>query len=161
MKVHDLIVGTVFLGLGVFVAAYSQTLVAPRNLSYGPGFFPLIVGTGLALVGIAIALNGFRSPRATPIVVVSEWAGSPRTALRFLILPAAIFFYIAVVNFFGFLATATIMLATIIAINGAPKRHALLAGFLVALVLNVGFASLLHVPLPWGPLTSVSGWLIW
>lgn len=161
MKVHDLIVGVMFMLSGVFVAAYSQTFAAPRNLNYGPGFFPLMVGTGLALVGLAIAWQGLRNYRTSPLAVLPDWAKSPKPALRFWAIPGAILFYVTFVDQFGFLITTTLVLATVIATGGAPKTKALIVGFLVALAMNIGFASVLHVPLPWGPLTSISGWLIW
>ncbi|KXF74706.1 hypothetical protein ATN84_22690 [Paramesorhizobium deserti] len=161
MKVHDLIVGMVFMLLGIFVAAYSRTFAAPRNLSYGPGFFPLLVGTGLSLVGLAIVWQGLRNHKTSPIVVPPDWTKSARFALRFWIIPGVIVFYIAFVDLLGFLITATLILTSVIAASGAPKTKALIVGFLVAAVMNIGFASILHVPLPWGPLTSISGWLIW
>ncbi|WEX11025.1 tripartite tricarboxylate transporter TctB family protein [Chelativorans sp. AA-79] len=161
MKVHDIFVGMVLLGVGVFVAAYSQTLTAPRNLSYGPGFFPMLVGGGLALCGGALVLQGLSNLKAAPLAVLPDWTGDARKAVRFWILPAAILFYVVFADALGFLATATLIVATVVAVRGASKIRALAVGFAVALVMNIGFASFLHVPLPWGPLTSVSGWLIW
>ncbi|WP_158285768.1 tripartite tricarboxylate transporter TctB family protein [Pseudohoeflea suaedae] len=161
MKVHDIIVGIVILALGLCVATYSTTLVAPRNLNYGPGFFPLLVGCGLALVGLVISLQGLRNLRVEPVFVLPEWARSAQMALRFWILPGSILFYVFAVEALGFLATATLILTAAMAAGGIHLFKAFVAGLLVAVATNVAFASLLHVPLPWGPLTSISGWLIW
>lgn len=161
MKVHDIIVGLVFLALGLFVAGYSTSLVAPRHLSYGPGFFPLLVGCGMALVGTLIALQGLRSLRSSPMVVLPDWTKGARMALRFWILPASILFYVIAVDTLGYLATATLILTAAMAAGGIHLLKAFVVGFLVAAITNIAFASLLHVPLPWGPLTSISGWLIW
>lgn len=161
MKVHDIIIGMIFLALGIGVAVYSTTLVAPRNLNYGPGFFPFLVGCGMALVGLVIALQGLRSIRSTPVVVLPDWMRSAHMALRFWILPASILFYVFAVDLLGFLATATLILTAAMAIAGIHLFKAFAVGLVVAVVTNIAFASLLHVPLPWGPLTSISGWLIW
>ena len=161
MKVHDIIIGIIILALGLCVAAYSTTLVAPRNLSYGPGFFPLLVGCGMALVGLVISFQGMRNLRAEPAFELPEWTRSARMALRFWILPAAILFYVVAVETLGFLATATLILTAAMTAGGVRLFKAFVVGLLVAVITNIAFASLLHVPLPWGPLTSISGWLIW
>ena len=161
MKVHDIIIGLVILARGLCVAVYSTTLVAPRNLNYGPGFFPLLVGCGMSLVGVVIALQGGRNLRSMPVVMLPDWTRNAHMALRFWIFPASILFYVLAVDALGFLATATLTLTAAMAAGGIHLFKAFVAGLLVAVAPNIAFASLLHVPLPWGPLTSISGWLIW
>lgn len=161
MKVHDTFVGLAFLGLGIFIAAYSQTLAAPRGQAYGPGFFPLLIGTGMALVGLAISLQGLRSYRASALAEAPEWAEGVRPALRFWIIPIAIIFFVVAVTPLGFLITATVILSVVMTVNSGRPLISLTTALVVALVVNLCFASLLHVPLPWGPLTSISGWFIW
>jgi putative tricarboxylic transport membrane protein len=161
MKVHDAFVGAVFLGAGVFVALYAQSLTPPRHLAYGPGFFPTLIGTGMALTGGAIIITALRAGSADQWVVKPDWWGSAGASLRFWAIPAAIIFYYLVAGTLGFLATAAIILTALTFINGARISIAALVGVVSAVILNIVFASILHVPLPWGPLRSISGWFIW
>ncbi len=161
MKVHDSIVGAVILVLGASVAIYARTLVPPRHLPYGPGFFPFLIGIALALVGAGMIVQGVRAGRGVALFTPPEWIASLKTALRFWVLPAAIGFYMVAVGPLGFLATATILLATILIINGISVLRGIGLAVTVALVVNIIFASVLHVPLSWGVLTPISGWFIW
>lgn len=161
MKVHDVVVGGVVLGLGVFVAATGHSLTPPRHLAYGPGFFPMLIGIGLTAVGALILVRAVWALRGATLVTPPDWIRSGRAALRFLIIPAAIVFYMLAVDPLGFLATATILLAAIFAANGVSVRRGAPLAFALAVVINLVFASFLHVPLSWGALEPVSGWLIW
>lgn len=161
MKAHDTIVGMVFLCAGTFVAAYAHGLTPPRHLTYGPGFFPFLVGVGLMLVGGGIALQGIRTFRTQPLAVAPDWIGSRRKFIRFWILPLGIVFYMVAVEPLGFLATATLLLVAIMKTSGVSVGQSVAVGFIVALVVNLAFASFLHVPLAWGILTPISGWFMW
>ncbi|NYZ13956.1 tripartite tricarboxylate transporter TctB family protein [Azospirillum sp. RWY-5-1] len=161
MKVNDVFVGLFFLAVGVFVTAYAWTLEPPRHLAYGPGFVPSLIGIGLMLVGGAIGLIGLRTVHADRLVSWPDWSASPRGPLRFLTVPAAIAAYITLVDGMGFLLTSTIIFVAMLVIAGVRPLRGLAVGLLSSIVLTAVFASVLHVPLPWGPLQSVSGWLIW
>lgn len=161
MKVHDVIVGGLVLGLGTWVAVTGHGLTPPRHLAYGPGFFPKLIGIGLMAVGALICLRAAWSLRGTALVTAPDWLQSGRATLKFWIIPAAIVFYAVAVDPLGFLATATILLATIFVVNGVAVSRGLPLAFALSVVINLVFASLLHVPLSWGVLEPVSGWLIW
>lgn len=161
MKLHDGAIGTIVACFGAFVAAHARTLNPPRHLDYGPGFFPLLIGIGLMGVGGLIVLNGVRGGRGQPLFVAPVWVRSGTMALRFWILPAAIGFYLLAVEWLGFLMTSITILASIMAVNGVSLRRSVGLAVALSVLVNVIFASILHVPLPWGFLTPVSGWLIW
>lgn len=161
MKVHDIIVGGAIFGLGVFVATTGHSLTPPRHLAYGPGFFPMLIGIGLMAVGALICVRAAWSLRGSALISAPDWMRSGRAALRFWIVPAAIVFYMVAVDPLGFLATASILLSAIFVVNGVTPMRSVSLAVGLAIVVNIVFASLLHVPLAWGVLEPVSGWLIW
>ena len=63
MKLHDarkdLAAGAVFAGFGLAFAVTSATYDVGTSLSMGPGYYPLILGGILVVLGIAIAVKGF------------------------------------------------------------------------------------------------------
>jgi hypothetical protein len=63
MKLHDarkdLAAGAVFTGFGLAFALTSLTYDIGTPLSMGPGFFPLVLGGILVVLGVAIAITGF------------------------------------------------------------------------------------------------------
>ncbi|WP_319484323.1 tripartite tricarboxylate transporter TctB family protein [uncultured Cohaesibacter sp.] len=161
MKVHDSIVGLVVAVLGGAIALYSQSLVPPRHLNYGPGFFPLLIGIGLLLVGGGLMVQGYVTGRGQPLVHRPRWLASRDFTFRFWIIPIAILFYWLAVTPLGFLATSTILLAMIQIANGVRWKLAVTVALITSVVVNILFASILHVPLSWGVLTPISGWFIW
>lgn len=160
MKVQDTITGGVFALLGVFMLVYAASLQAPRHLAYGAGFFPSLIGGGLVLVGAAIAWQGVRAGRGGPLIELPEVLAA-NAWLRFAAIPVAILFYLLAAELLGFLLTSTIILAFLFAVAGLPLRIGIPVAIAVAVVFTAFFASILHMPLPWGPLRDVSGWLIW
>lgn len=160
MKVNDIITGGVFALLGAFMLVYARELAPPRNLQYGAGLFPTLIGTGLVLVGAGIAWGGVRAGAGARMLQLPD-ASAPGSWLRFAAIPLAILFYLLAVDTLGFLLTAAVILAFLFSAAGVSLRAGLPISLAVSLVFTVFFASLLHMPLPWGPLRSISGWLIW
>jgi putative tricarboxylic transport membrane protein len=161
MKFNDVVIGVFFCVLGAGLAGYASTLEPPRHLQYGPGFFPGVIGAGLMLIGCLIVLLNVRTIRTTPIWVRPDWSYGLDGWMRFSSALIAIVFYLVAVNTLGFIATATIIVTFILLVSRIPIRRGLPVGLGTALVLTLVFASILRVPLPWGPLESISGWLIW
>ncbi|TFV78321.1 tripartite tricarboxylate transporter TctB family protein [Blastococcus sp. CT_GayMR19] len=63
MNLHDarkdLLAGATFVGFGLAFAITSSTYEVGTPLRMGPGFFPLVLGSLLVVLGILIAVKGF------------------------------------------------------------------------------------------------------
>lgn len=63
MDVHgarkDLLAGAIFVGFGLAFAVTASTYEVGSTLRMGPGYFPLVLGGLLVLLGILIAVKGF------------------------------------------------------------------------------------------------------
>jgi hypothetical protein len=55
----DLLAGGTFVGFGLAFAITSSTYEVGTALRMGPGFFPLVLGSLLVVLGILIAVKGF------------------------------------------------------------------------------------------------------
>ncbi|MDR6953242.1 putative tricarboxylic transport membrane protein [Ancylobacter sp. 3268] len=160
MKIHDSITGGIFALFGVFMLVYAAGLHGARHLAYGPGFFPSLIGGGLVLIGGAVAWNGLRAGRREPLAELPAVSGKGAW-LRFAAIPSAILFYVLAADTLGFVLAAAVILAALFTLAGLKLRHGAPVALAVSVLFTVFFASLLHMPLPWGPLRDVSGWLIW
>jgi len=161
MKVNDVFVGLFFACLGGYACWYASTLPAPRHLAFGPGLFPAIVGGGLVLVGAAIAVKALPTLRRESWAQCPVWLRDRRMAARFWSIPAAVPVYLLLADTLGFLLTSLLIMVAMLRVRGVAPGRALGVSTGVSLLLTVLFASLLKVPLPWGPLTDVSGYLLW
>ncbi len=75
MNLHDarkdLLAGGIFVGFGLAFAITSTTYEVGGLLRMGPGFFPLVLGGLLVLLGILIAIKGFVAGDGSEIGPVS------------------------------------------------------------------------------------------
>lgn len=159
MKLHDTLLGLMFFAVGGAVVGMSYFLPTPRHLDYGPGVFPRLMGSGLALSGLGIAAFGLREKAA--LIHLPDWANDPRLALNVVAIPLAALFYFALAGVLGFTFTALVLLSALFVIGGVPPVRASIVALCVSTATTLLFASILHVPLPWGLLAPVSGWFIW
>ena len=67
---QDIIGGLAMLAIGAFAALYAYQNLEFGTLSrMGPGFFPLVLGSVLAVLGLLIALPAFFRPGAGPLEI--------------------------------------------------------------------------------------------
>lgn len=60
MDAREIVCGAIFFGLGAFFALHSLfNLRIGQAFSMGPGYFPVLLGGLLAMLGVAIGLGGF------------------------------------------------------------------------------------------------------
>ncbi|WP_417725409.1 tripartite tricarboxylate transporter TctB family protein [Salipiger sp.] len=159
MKIHDALLGLIFVALGATVIAFSYSFPTPRHLSYGPGLFPRLTGGGLALSGAALILMSLRHRAA--LVEWPAWLSDRRLTRNVLLIPGACLFYFLVADTLGFQITATLLLLALLLSGGVAPLRALLVSAAVIAVTTLLFVSILHVPLPWGVLAPISGLFIW
>ena len=161
MKLSDRFTGLVILGLGA-VAAYAGSRLPPvPGQQVGPNVFPLVVGVGLGLCGVLIALgvgSRLEEEAEADLAAHTDHAPPPPPGLmlgRFswlgvLLPPAALVFYALAVETLGFFLTAATMILVASLAFGARLRLALLMMVVGPLVIHLVFYKLLRVPLPPG-----------
>lgn len=142
-----LISGGLMLGLGAVSAGYAAINYGFGKLSFlGPGAFPVLVGTALALVGAIMLLT---ARRAVPDDDAPQGADLGMLARTM----AGISAFAAMLHLFGAIP-AVFALVGILMIDGsaASVRHAAATATCLAIVAIVLFGWMLHVrfdPLRW------------
>jgi putative tricarboxylic transport membrane protein len=121
----------------------------------GPNVFPLVIGIGLALCGLAIAFGIGHSFEEEEEIVPYEGGEAPAPrgklyALRALLPPALLLFYVAVADRVGFILTAAIIVYVTATALGARWKLALPITVLAPIAIHLIFSKLLRVPLPIG-----------
>ena len=114
MRLPDHVTGLFLVGLGT-AAAYGGWLLPPvPGQPVGPNVFPLVIGSGLALCGLAIAFGIGRTFEEEEEIIPIE-GGETRPppgrfyGLRALLPPALLLFYVAVADRLGFIITAALI----------------------------------------------------
>lgn len=150
----DLSLGLVFLALGITVILASQEFPKVGSLQYGAGLFPILIGTGMVVGGLLLALGATRQ-----IVREAGQNGAssllPRPSVSWL-LPfapcAMVVGYIYFSDTLGAFLSMVVIMFVLFCLRGVRLLPALITSAVAALVINYAFTNLLSVPLPQGML---------
>ncbi len=157
----DLWFGLVLAVAGVWIARVAEALPAIPAQAYGPGFFPMWVGVGLAACGGWMALRAVRGrarPAApSPQALAGELPAqrgpalsATRTALAILWLVLGLAVVAALIERVGFLVCMPVFMLGFLGLVGEPLWRSLLVTLSSTIVVYWGFAKLLKVPVPLG-----------
>src|SRR6266545_3433103 len=121
MKISDTVVGVGFVGAGALIVAGTLNYPPLDGGHPGPALFPRILGTLMAALGAALAVQGARARDATQAV---EWL--------------------------GFLITGTLLLFLMMWRLRVPPLRALMVAIAFTMIVHFLFVKVLRVPLPLG-----------
>ena len=122
----DILAGAIFIVFGLSFAAVSLTYEVGTPFQMGPGFFPLVLGAILVLLGVLIVGSGFVAER-------EEEVGSPPWRAIVLLTLAFIFFGLTIRNLgvVGALFVSTLLAAL------ASERIGILVALVIATALTI------------------------
>jgi len=158
MRLPDQVTGLFLVGLGT-AAAYGGWLLPPvPGQPVGPNVFPLVIGSGLALCGLAITFGiGRTFEEEEEIIPLEAGQAQPPTGklygLRALLPPALLLFYVAAADRLGFIVTAALIVFVTSSALGARWKLSLPLAVLAPIAIHLIFSKLLRVPLPAGLLS--------
>jgi hypothetical protein len=137
----DLGAGAVFVAFGLAFALTARTYEVGSALRMGPGFFPLVLGSILVLLGVAIAVKAFVAPEHGELGPV-PWRSAA-------LLVAAILFFGFAVRGLGVAPTllVSVLLAALAGRGVRVLPAVVIAGALTVLSILI-FIVALQLPLP-------------
>lgn len=157
MRVHDALSGALLALLAIAVLFTVRQYPSIPGQDIGPAAFPAIIAILLLICSVILIWRGLRAERA-PLIQVGAWMQSPRHVRNFLLVPAALLFYIWSADFLGFLLTGIIILAVLFYALNVQLRLILPVAVIMTLLIHTIFYKFLRVPLPWGLLQDIVIW---
>jgi hypothetical protein len=149
MKYGDCWAGGVVAVIGIIAIYAAWPLNFWSEFGPGAGFFPLVLGFGLILMGSVVGVGGWTGRKGAseseasfrkPLVVASVMAG-----------------YLAVLDFLGFAVATALFLFTLIHwVESRNAWQALALAIFITLGLHLVFDTLLKTALPIGILKWIS-----
>ena len=145
--IKDILSGLIFMVFGVAFAVAASGYEIGSAFRMGPGYFPIVLGALLAVLGAAILLKGVRETIPEEPIGVVPWRGA-------ILLLGALVFFGATIRGLGLVPTlfgAGLLSAL------ASRQNSPLAAVVVAAALTLGCVAIFHyglgvtVPLfgPW------------
>lgn len=153
------VLGVGFVAVGAVILFLSLQLPQPMaatHIAYGPGFFPTILGTVVAISGLLMAAF---NPHDDFVEDEEQEAFAWSLYIRPAVVLAAALAYILFSAQLGFLILAPIILITLLLMGRVAVWQALVIGIAGPIIIYILFAKLLLVPLPLGMLTPIGAYL--
>jgi len=155
MKISDRLTGLFLALLGLATFWSGSKLPPVPGQQVGPSAFPMVIGAGLMLVGVLIALyigRSFEDEAEAELAAHSQadpdaerYAASRRWMV--LLPPGLLVFYYLVSERVGFVPTAALMIGTLAFAFGAKRKFILPVSIGGAIIIHLVFVKLLRVPL--------------
>lgn len=146
MRMNDAVSGGALMAAAVVIVGYAQSFPARPGIAFGPGLFPTIIGCGLFIGGVLLAVQSWQAGEGSH--GLPDWARSPQALGGLALLFGLIAFYVLLADQLGFLVTAFVILSAFQVWFGVRVLPALGLAALGALALYLSFSRLLAVPLP-------------
>jgi hypothetical protein len=124
--IKDLVAGVVFIALGLAFAVGASTYEVGTALRMGPGYFPLVLGGLLALLGVLIIVNG--------AVAGEDAAIGPIPWKAAAVIAGAIVFFGATIRDIGVVPSTFV---TALVAGFAGRRPGVVAPVVIALALTL------------------------
>lgn len=153
MKIHDSLFGGLLLLVGIAMWLASDNLPNPTMQPYGPGFFPKILAVLLVVTSAVLVVKSIGA--AQPLFTLDQWARSPRSVLRVLLVPIGIILFVMFVGPVGFIPGSVALLFAMFVVDDVRPLPALGIAIAVVLIVHSIFYLGLSVQLPWGLLQPV------
>jgi putative tricarboxylic transport membrane protein len=140
----DSVLGILFALAGAAILQQALTLQALPGMNVGPGLFPSIVGGGMALMGVALAIQGW-------IVRDEPEEEAPPLVTWFAVgIVVAIAIAIVAMPWLGFLVAGTIFSVAVVLLSRGGWLPALIFSPIATATIYYLFTAALRVPLPRG-----------
>jgi putative tricarboxylic transport membrane protein len=152
MKKNDIIFGSIFIALGIFI--FTQTFFYPslEKGHPGPGLFPNLLAILFIIFG-GVLIYKARKPLANNDSEEGVPSGPKKVSNAFFVLGIVIVF-VAVFNSIGFLVTSAVLLFVLMKKLGVTTLRSAISSICITLFINIMFLKILRVPLPPG----ILGW---
>jgi len=157
MKLNDAVFGALFLVLAIAVLVASRAFPAIPGQQIGPGAFPSLIASILAVSSLLLIARGLRFRRSGQRWLEGgAWLRSPRHVLRFVAVIGALLFYLAAAQTLGFVITGILLMTGLLRAFGVRWTVTLGTAVIATLMIHAIFYKMLKVPLPWGLLQGVA-----
>ena len=160
MKVNDAVWGALLLLFSAVLLVHVQSFPKIPGQQVGHALFPGILALALGVCSVLLIVKGLASRREggerAAWLAFEPWTRQRHYVLAFAVTIGVNVFYIAAVNWLGFIITGTLYLALMFWVFGVSRRLIVPVAIVVTLCIHYAFYKLLKVPLPWGLLQGVS-----
>lgn len=150
MRISDVLSGIVFLIFGLFVIFQAGRFPSIGGGVLSPGFFPSILGAGLALGGAIVAGKALLRKATSPIIHFEPWMKDGRKITTIVLIGLLIPFFAFASPLLGTVTTSFIILMSMMLVQKQKLMTSFIVSVIVSLSVYLLFSKAMGVPLPVG-----------
>ena len=150
MKLNDAVSGALLFLLALAILFNVSSFPSIPGQTIGPGAFPGLLASLLALCGLLLVLKGLRATERQAWLSLGAWMHSPTHRRNFIITLGCLLFYIFASDTLGFLLSATLILMVMFYALDVSLMRIVPLALLITLVIHTLFYKGLRAPVPWG-----------
>lgn len=152
MKINDVTSGAILLVFSIVLWTSAHGLPNPGDQLYGPAFFPEWTAIAMGILAAVMIVTSRSQIGSQRFVGFDDWVREPRKIVQFVLVPAAVIFYVYTVDELGFMLAAAVVLAGLLLAQCVRLKVALPTTVGIIILIYAIFDMLLRVPLPRGTL---------
>lgn len=162
MRIDNMLIGLAAVALGGYVFIVGYHMPSLPHLRFGPGFFPCLIGIGLALTGLGlVAQRLLDSGSLGPWFEAEPNLRTPKAFIGLVLMLGGVVLYIVASDEIGFLPTAAVILWVNLGWFWRRPVAAIFVSLGAVLFIQFFFGSFMQVPLPMGVLEPIQGVFSW
>lgn len=150
MRMSDLLSGAIFIAFGITVLVQANSLPPTGGGVLSAGFFPGLLGAGLALGGAIVAGKAVLRGATLPLIQTEPWMRDRRKLAIVALISLSIPFFAFAAPAIGTIATSFVILTVMMLAQGQKPAQSATIAAVVSLAVYLLFSLGMGVPMPTG-----------
>lgn len=159
MRFNERLLALALLGLAVFVILEAMKFPRMAGMAVGPGLFPIVLASALAVAATLQLATAWRATRSVPAVIIDPDVRNVPSLLRALAVFASCALFAGLGQSLGFIIVGILALGMLLLAFGVRWPLAIAITLILVIGLNLFFVRVMRIPLPLGPLDIFGKWL--
>ncbi|WP_340110091.1 tripartite tricarboxylate transporter TctB family protein [Pikeienuella sp. HZG-20] len=155
MRLNDAVIGAFLIVFAIAEIAYTTTFPSLHGQNFGPDLFPIVIGAGFIICGVALIGRGLVN-RGETLASLGPWAKDRRMVFNLCLLILGVIAYILLSDPVGFIPMSMLLLTVLMLRLRAGAAVSVTVAIATTLIIHTLFAKVLLVPLPWGVLLPIA-----
>lgn len=159
MRINERLLALALLVLAAFVIWEASSFPRLAGMSVGPGLFPIVLASALAIGAALMAATSWQKTRSVPLIAIDPEVRNMNSVWRAVAVFASCTLFAAFGKSMGFVIVGTLALGWLLLAFGVRWKLAATITLLLIISVDVFFVRVMRIPLPLGPLDFLGNWL--
>jgi putative tricarboxylic transport membrane protein len=159
MRINERLLALALIMLAGLVIWEASTFPRLAGMAIGPGLFPVVLASALAIGAALMVATSWQRTRGVPLVAIDPDVRNKQSLLRAAAVFASCALFAAFGKSLGFVIVGTLALGGLLLAFGVRWKLAGIITVILIVTVDIFFVRVMRIPLPLGPLDFLGNWL--